>query len=83
MTESGLQVLIVPLRTAEDRRLFGLALDTIRRIIYETILEIRGYTKGEIDEWMGRDGFDPDRADNPGAGAVGRTEFLQAIGGEG
>jgi hypothetical protein len=83
MAENALTVEIVPIRTAEDKRLFGLALGAIWHVVYETILEMRGYTKGEIDEWMGRNSIDLDRADNPGAGALGGQEFLQAIGGEG
>jgi hypothetical protein len=74
---SFLKVEIVPLRTEEDRQLFGMARRVLRRMMVEIILEMRGLDKGEIDGW---NNFD--RADNSGANCLGRPELFEAVGGE-
>lgn len=81
MAESALMVEIVPLRTEEDKRLFGMALSVIRRMVWEIALEMRGYTKGEIDEQLGNCQIDRDRIDNPGSDSLGGAEFSSFAGG--
>ena len=78
MADSALQVEIVPVRPEEIQRVFG----PLIWLLGEIILELRGYTKGEIDGWMGYGPAGPDRFDNPGAGALGGKEFFQGTGGE-
>jgi hypothetical protein len=74
-----LKIEIVPLRTEDDQRLFGMVLD----MLIEIVLEMRGYSKGEIDERMGNIWIDRPWNCAPGAGALGGQEFWEAIGGEG
>lgn len=69
--ESALRIEIVPLRTDEDRRLFG----TVIEMLLDIIFEMRGTAKGESDEQLGSCKIGRDRVDNPGAGDLGRPEF--------
>jgi hypothetical protein len=75
MTLSALTVEIVPIRTDEDRLLFGMWLRNINRMVIEIVLELRGWSKGEIDEYMGNSWIDSDRNGNPGADDLGRPQF--------
>jgi len=80
---SRLMIEIVPLRTEEDRLLFGMWSRNVCRMLIEIILENRGLSKGEIDELMGFGSIDRDRIDNPGVGDLAGLEFSEAAGLEG
>ena len=80
---AGLTVEIVPIETDEDRRLFGMALHAIHRMLVEIVMEQRELAKGEINEYMGNSTFDPDRVGdripcNPGRPAI--SEFMNGGG---
>lgn len=52
MSESGLKVVIVPVRTEEDRRLVGMAARVLVRLLVEIILEQREQDTAEKDGGM-------------------------------
>jgi len=75
MAESGLKIEIAPIRTEEDRLLYGMWKRNVIGMLIEIILETRGYSKGEIDERMGDIFIDFARTDHSGAGDLGRAGF--------
>jgi len=75
MAESALTVEIVPIRP-EDKFL----LLPLERLLLEILLEVQGYSKGEIDERMGNIWIDFDRAGNRIAGDLAGVEFWEALG---
>ena len=76
---AGLTVEIVPIETDEDRRLFGMALHAIHRMLVEIVMEQRELAKGEINEYMGNSTFDPDRTDDCLPGSLGRPQISGAL----
>jgi hypothetical protein len=68
MANSALTVEIVQIRTEADRLLFRMWRRNIKRMLTGIVLEMRGFSKGEIDDWI-----DFGRIGNPGAGDLGRT----------
>jgi hypothetical protein len=62
MSESALVVKIVPIRTKKDRR----RVRPLVKLLEEILLELRGYSKEEIDDILGNRSFAHDRAGVPG-----------------